>query len=636
MPRRKVNASKSGATAAERSDIDQASSTRQRQTARRSSSGTTTAKSSTAGLLPGRRRRSQPGVPDSTSVAPSGGPAAALNKGDDLAPTGSPDRLQVKGRPAARAKPAGAQDMTGGNVAADKSAKPAVAAKRGRAARGPLVKRAAVKASEPGQGTSESPSRSKPTGGGAVDSTVTVEPSLKRGKRGRAATPQAVVAKAKGGRNTESLVRSPSAHSKSAGALAEAGDSAGASKLTGKQATKRGRAATSKASAGTVVLQQHANQDPPTERGAADASSTGEEDLLQPKRKSLARSKQPGVTVNAGKSVDASNVTAKNTTKMAKGKKRGRAPALDPTMSEPQQLEEQGAPAKRTVGNVLSGGEKSSATAQGAKRAGRPSKQLGSVALPSTSAGRTAATTDANLGRGAKKLSAKGQTAASRGPGIQNKKLPAKGQTAASNTTGKQKTTAAKGRPQSKPKQRKRKGAPSDADEVSDASDSSYVVPRGLLQRAKRREPFYYDYIRPWVEEQLWSDSDSEDDEDISNASISSIIPPAGLLQPYRLKNRLIGAGGSSSGSDTEDDMLVSPGEDLLSRCEAKFGLNTLPHSTTTTAEAISMLVNFASSRRLPWGALTELVTIVNKLFAPAVDVLPGRKALVKALSEMP
>ncbi|KAH7970262.1 hypothetical protein HPB49_002036 [Dermacentor silvarum] len=523
----------------------------------------------------------------------------------------------VKGRPAARAKPPVAQDMTGGNVAADKSAKPAVAAKRGRAARGPLVKRAAVKASEPGQGTSESPSRSKPTGGGAVDSTVTVEPSLKTGKRGRAATPQAVVAKAKGGRNTESQVRSPSAHSKSAGALAEAGDSAGASKLTGKQATKRRRAATSKAS-------------------AADASSTGEEDLLQPKRKSLARSKQPGVTVNAGKSVDASNVTAKNTTKMAKGKKRGRAPALDPTMSEPQQLEEQGAPAKRTVGNVLSGGEKSSATAQGAKRAGRPSKQLGSVALPSTSAGRTAATTDANLGRGAKKLSAKGQTAASRGPGIQNKKLPAKGQTAASNTTGKQKTTAAKGRPQSKPKQRKRKGAPSDADEVSDASDSSYVVPRGLLQRAKRREPFYYDYIRPWVEEQLWSDSDSEDDEDISNASISSIIPPAGLLQPYRLKNRLIGAGGSSSGSDTEDDMLVSPGEDLLSRCEAKFGLNTLPHSTTTTAEAISMLVNFASSRRLPWGALTELVTIVNKLFAPAVDVLPGRKALVKALSEMP
>ncbi|KAH7979770.1 hypothetical protein HPB49_010933 [Dermacentor silvarum] len=210
-----------------------------------------------------------------------------------------------------------------------------------------------------------------------------------------------------------------------------------------------------------------------------------------------------------------------------------------------------------------------------------------------------------------------------------------KSQTAASNSTGKQKTTAAKGRPQSKPKQRKRKGAPSDAD-VSYASDSSYVVSRGLLPWAKRREAFYYDYIRPWVEEQLWSDSDS-DDKYISNASISSIIPPVGLLQSYRLKNRLIAAGGSSSSIDSEDDdMPVSPGEDLLSRGEAKFALDTLSYSTTTAAEAISMLVNFASSRRLPCAALTELVTTVNKLFAPAVAVLPSRKALVKALSEMP
>ncbi|KAH7979765.1 hypothetical protein HPB49_010928 [Dermacentor silvarum] len=165
--------------------------------------------------------------------------------------------------------------------------------------------------------------------------------------------------------------------------------------------------------------------------------------------------------------------------------------------------------------------------------------------------------------------------------------------------------------------------------------DSTDPVPL-KNQWAKRREPFYYDYIRPWVEEQLWSDSDS-DDKYISNASISSIIPPVGLLQSYRLKNRLIAAGGSSSSIDSEDDdMPVSPGEDLLSRGEAKFALDTLSYSTTTAAEAISMLVNFASSRRLPYAALTELVTTVNKLFAPAVAVLPSRKALVKALSEMP
>ncbi|KAH7979768.1 hypothetical protein HPB49_010931 [Dermacentor silvarum] len=158
-----------------------------------------------------------------------------------------------------------------------------------------------------------------------------------------------------------------------------------------------------------------------------------------------------------------------------------------------------------------------------------------------------------------------------------------------------------------------------------------------LIQFLSRiKEAFYYDYIRPWVEEQLWSDSDS-DDKYISNASISSIIPPVGLLRSYRLKNRLIAAGGSSSSIDSEDDdMPVSPGEDLLSRGEAKFALDTLSYSTTTAAEAISMLVNFASSRRLPYAALTELVTTVNKLFAPAVAVLPSRKALVKALSEMP
>ncbi|KAH7984941.1 hypothetical protein HPB49_026680 [Dermacentor silvarum] len=80
---------------------------------------------------------------------------------------------------------------------AEKSLKPAVAAKRGRAARGLSIKRAAVKASNPGKGTSESPSCSKPTGGGTDNSTVTVEAALKTGKRGRAANPQALVAKTK-------------------------------------------------------------------------------------------------------------------------------------------------------------------------------------------------------------------------------------------------------------------------------------------------------------------------------------------------------------------------------------------------------------------------------------------------------
>ncbi|KAL1429736.1 hypothetical protein MTO96_034689 [Rhipicephalus appendiculatus] len=76
-------------------------------------------------------------------------------------------------------------------------------------------------------------------------------------------------------------------------------------------------------------------------------------------------------------------------------------------------------------------------------------------------------------------------------------------------------------------------------------------------------------------------------------------------------------------------------GEGFLSRCEAKFGMDTLPHSTTTTADAVSML-KFASSRRLHFGAFSELVTIVNKLFAPAEDILPADEAPASALPEMP
>ncbi|KAK8761952.1 hypothetical protein V5799_026785 [Amblyomma americanum] len=165
------------------------------------------------------------------------------------------------------------------------------------------------------------------------------------------------------------------------------------------------------------------------------------------------------------------------------------------------------------------------------------------------------------------------------------------------------------------------------------ASQGSYKVPPGLLQRAKRKERFY-DYVWPSEEDDSGSDS-----EEISHASINSIIPPAGLLQPYRTKQRrLIAVGSEDSSSDDadDDDMDVSPGEDLLPRCEALFGMDTLPNSTTTRAEAVSMLLSFASNRQLRWGALAELVTIVNKLFAPVKDVLPGRKALAKMLSEMP
>ncbi|KAH6941103.1 hypothetical protein HPB50_013357 [Hyalomma asiaticum] len=628
----------------------------------------------------------QPGVADTVSEKPASGAGAATNNEDAAVGTaGVPDHSQVmkrkpgrvakRGRAAAnapkdpaeqtpeipnRSEPAGA-DVDGPTVTTEPPVK--TAGKRGLAALGPPAKRAAAaaNASEPEQEFA-SPNHSNTSDGDATDGpTVAAEQRpAKAVKRGRAAArkvaePHALSAHGQGAAvDAVSPVRSPSTHSEPPAAPAEDGKRAETSKSTGKQAAKRGRPA--KSIAATAVPQQQVHDmsaEPQSQALAthdqhadiheaktegertsgsplpADASNPGEDsgsqNPLLPKKRSLGLSKQPVLMANGN--TDVSDVAAKNS--LAKGTKRGRASGtIEAAASESRELGEQGPPAKRaTVSASSFYGTTSGTTAQGAKRAGRPAKQPPPAAVPSTSSPGTAAATDGHSGRVAKKASTKAQPAAAKGPGKQNKKQPAKGETAASNGTGKQKKVA-KGRQQPKSKQGKRK----DADDLSDVSDSSYVVPRGLLQRAKRREPFYYDYIVPWVESQLPSESDDEDD--FSTASLSSIIPPAGVLQPYRSKNRLIGAGGS--GSSSEDDMSVSPGEDLLSRCEAKFGVGTLPHSTTTTAEAISMLVNFVSSRHLPFRDLAELVTISNKLFAPAEDVLPTGKALAKALSEMP
>lgn len=637
MAKRKANATK------KRGGVSESSDNVQRQTARRSSP----AKASS--LSPGSRPRSQTVVFFKRVTAP---PGPAMNKGDDAVP-GSPGHSQVKkgapggttakrGRAAAnvpsektsespsRSKPAG-EDVT--------TAEPVgkTTAKRGRAA---------ASASGPGQKTSESQSRSPANKASSsrsktasVDSpaVATEKRPAKTAKRGRAANrqvaepqlrqpatqgPHAEADLAKtAGRNAGSPVGSPSTPSKRAGAQAR--ESAGTS--TGKQAPKRGRAST--AMAATAALQQQVHHDSP-----AGPSKAGEKDSESPppsKRKSLGHPKQPVAMASASKNVD---VPDNNSSKPTKGTKRGRAPAaVDTTASQSQQTEKQGSPTKRAVATASGDGKKSHTAAQGTKQVGRSAKQPNSTGAPSTGAARTDGAADGSPGRGAKP--AKSQTAAPKSPGKQNKKPPARGQMAASSSGAGKGKTAPKGRQQ----QKRQGGKRTAADDLSDVSDSSYVVPRGLLQRAKRREPFYYDYIVPWVESQLASEFDSDsDEEDVSCASINSIIPPAGMLQPYRRKNRLIGAGGSGSSSEDDDDMSFSPGEDLLSRCEAKFGMDTLPHSTTTTAEAISMLVNFASGRHLRFGALSELVTIVNKLFAPAKDVLPAGKTLARALSEMP
>ncbi|KAH6921250.1 hypothetical protein HPB50_027767 [Hyalomma asiaticum] len=462
-PKRKSNATKKKGDASE-------------PTARRSSPDPSAGNSSAC--TPEPRQRSEAGVADivSEKTAPvsTSRAAAAMNNQDAAVGTASvpghsqtkkgkharwPGRVAKRGRAPANVpkdpaeqtskspnspEPAGA-NVDGSTVTTEPAIK--TTARRRVAARGPPAKRAAAaNASDPGQELT-CPRRSSTSDGDATTgSAVTAEQRpVKAGKRGRAAArqgaqPQALsthgqhaavdVSKAKGGRNTGSPVRPLSTHSKPAGALVEDGERAVTFKSAEKEAAKRGRPAKSKAA--TTALQQKDHHELP-----ADASNPGEgsesQNPLLPRKKSLGRLKQPVLVTSGG--MDVSGVEAQNL--LAKGTKRGRASGpIEAATSESPELGEQGPPAKCTMVSASSLCGKTSGTmAQGAKQVGRRAKQPTSAAVPSTSSPETAAATDRNSGRVAKKVSAKAQPAAAEGP----EKQEAKGQMAASNGTGKQK-----------------------------------------------------------------------------------------------------------------------------------------------------------------------------------------------------
>ncbi|KAL3186468.1 hypothetical protein MRX96_027510 [Rhipicephalus microplus] len=383
-----------------------------------------------------------------------------------------------------------------------------------------------------------------------------------------------------------------------------AGSNAGSAVRSPSIPAKRGRPSKDKA-----AMQQQVHHNSPAGPSKVGEKDSGSQNSPQPKRKSLVDTKQLGVTGSAGRNMDVPDVTAKNSPKPTKAINRGRtSTAIDTATSESQETEEQSPSAKRAMASASADGKKTGTAAQGAKRAGRPAKQPN-----------TAGAADEKSRRGAKKLPTTTRTAAPKSPGKQNKKLPASSQMAASSSGAGKNKMAPKGRQQPKPKRGKRKSA----DDLSDVSNSSDVTPPGWERKTRRSGPF--DHVGLWVKSQLAGELDSSDAGDISVASIDSIILPSGMF------NRLTGAGGSSEDVDPS----LSPREEILSRCEAKFGRDTLPHSTTTTGEAIGMLVHFARMRGLRFGALSELVTIINKMFAPAKDVLPAGKALGMALAQM-
>ncbi|KAG0423479.1 hypothetical protein HPB47_000746 [Ixodes persulcatus] len=75
--------------------------------------------------------------------------------------------------------------------------------------------------------------------------------------------------------------------------------------------------------------------------------------------------------------------------------------------------------------------------------------------------------------------------------------------------------------------------------------------------------------------------------------------------------------------SEDDDDEEMGPGsiEDLLTLCVEEFGASMLPHSPTSKAGAIAMVMSYAVSERSTWAGLGKLLTLVNALFGS--EVLP-------------
>ncbi|KAG0442803.1 hypothetical protein HPB47_015604 [Ixodes persulcatus] len=72
--------------------------------------------------------------------------------------------------------------------------------------------------------------------------------------------------------------------------------------------------------------------------------------------------------------------------------------------------------------------------------------------------------------------------------------------------------------------------------------------------------------------------------------------------------------------------------EDALAAGLRAFGTETLPHSTTTKAAAVAMIMALVASEGLSWKGLDNLLLMVNAFFHPEPAVLPQSKYLFRKL----
>lgn len=79
-------------------------------------------------------------------------------------------------------------------------------------------------------------------------------------------------------------------------------------------------------------------------------------------------------------------------------------------------------------------------------------------------------------------------------------------------------------------------------------------------------------------------------------------------------------------------DFVSDDREDLMGRCFSQFGTSTLPHSSTTKASAVAMLMSIVHAHNFTWGALDDILKLINKMFGQNQNVLPGSKYLFRKL----
>ncbi|KAG0436434.1 hypothetical protein HPB47_017949 [Ixodes persulcatus] len=70
-----------------------------------------------------------------------------------------------------------------------------------------------------------------------------------------------------------------------------------------------------------------------------------------------------------------------------------------------------------------------------------------------------------------------------------------------------------------------------------------------------------------------------------------------------------------SHASDSVSDEPVYDEARCLADSFAEYGKSTFPHSSTTKAEAVALIMEFLTSENMPWTALDKLLHLVNRLF---------------------